>query len=200
MLITPIEIRQKSFEKSFRGYNVDEVDAFLYSLAFVWEKLTFECNALKLSLESNQKEVNRLRAVENALLKNVQDAETTANNIIKQTEKAAALKIREAAMEAKEIIQQAESKAKAIEEESKANHQQLTNQLNAELQKIEKTIQQQEDYRDELIRQFQQIAKDILQKIRHTKNIHQHNTNGKAHQKNLQEASVKQDKPYIHVP
>ena len=38
MKITPLEIRQKSFEKVFRGYDKDEVAAFLQILGSEWEK------------------------------------------------------------------------------------------------------------------------------------------------------------------
>ena len=36
MNITPLEIRQKEFEKGFRGYDNDEVSAFLNSLSIEW--------------------------------------------------------------------------------------------------------------------------------------------------------------------
>ena len=39
MKITPLEIRQKNFEKKLRGYDKDEVSAFLLSLSNEWERL-----------------------------------------------------------------------------------------------------------------------------------------------------------------
>jgi len=36
MNITPIEIRKKEFEKAFRGYEKEEVDAFLQALSQEW--------------------------------------------------------------------------------------------------------------------------------------------------------------------
>jgi cell division initiation protein len=33
MRVTPLEIRQKTFEKNFRGYQTDEVNAFLLTLS-----------------------------------------------------------------------------------------------------------------------------------------------------------------------
>ena len=42
MKITPIEIRQKTFEKVFRGYDKEEVQAFLQSLSQEWERLNAE--------------------------------------------------------------------------------------------------------------------------------------------------------------
>ena len=42
MKVTPIEIRQKDFNKVFRGYDKEEVDAFLKSLSQEWEKLMWK--------------------------------------------------------------------------------------------------------------------------------------------------------------
>ena len=42
MKVTPLEIRKKSFEKVFRGYDKDEVNAFLVSLSQAWEKVMDE--------------------------------------------------------------------------------------------------------------------------------------------------------------
>ena len=42
MKITPLEIRQKTFEKSFRGLDKDEVNAFLLSLSHEWERMLDE--------------------------------------------------------------------------------------------------------------------------------------------------------------
>ena len=49
MKITPLEIRQKSFEKEFRGYDKDEVNAYLRSLSQEWEKLLDELKELRES-------------------------------------------------------------------------------------------------------------------------------------------------------
>ena len=42
MKITPLEIRQKTFEKVFRGYEKDEVNAYLQSLSMEWERMLDE--------------------------------------------------------------------------------------------------------------------------------------------------------------
>ena len=69
MKITPIEIRQKQFEKKLRGYDKDEVNAFLLSLSQEWEKVMDELKELKIKLEASQKEVDKLREVESSLFK-----------------------------------------------------------------------------------------------------------------------------------
>ena len=86
MNITPLEIRQKVFEKNFRGYDKDEVTAFLTSLSVEWEKLQDQTKELKYKLESAEKEVQKLREVENSLFKTLKTAEDTGANIIEDAE------------------------------------------------------------------------------------------------------------------
>ena len=57
MKITPLEIRQKAFEKGFRGYNPDEVNAFLQSLSQEWERSVDEGKELRIKLEACEREV-----------------------------------------------------------------------------------------------------------------------------------------------
>ena len=51
MRITPLEIKRKTFEKKLRGFDKDEVDAFLASLSQEWERLLNENNELKIKQE-----------------------------------------------------------------------------------------------------------------------------------------------------
>ena len=160
--ITPIEIRQKSFEKSFRGYNSDEVDAFLHALAYVWEKVMKQLDEIKSILETSDREVKRLQGIENALLKTIKDAEITARNITEQAQKEAELKAREAKIEIDTLVYEAQKKSKAIEEENQKKHQHLKEQMAWESAKTKKMVQEAETYRDTLLQKLQHLAEDIL--------------------------------------
>ena len=102
--ITPIEIRQKSFAKSFRGYHPDEVSAFLHALSYAWEKLTARLDEVTSTLEDSNTAVRRLQGVEHALLKTIKDAEVTAHHITEQAKKEAELKARETKLETEKMI------------------------------------------------------------------------------------------------
>ena len=65
MRITPLEIKRKTFEKKLRGFDKDEVNAFLVSLSQEWERLLNENNELKIKQETADIEVKKLREVEN---------------------------------------------------------------------------------------------------------------------------------------
>ncbi|MCP3660523.1 MAG: DivIVA domain-containing protein [Bacteroidetes bacterium] len=86
MKITPIEIRQKDFEKSFRGYNIEEVDAFLYSLSLAWQKLRDDFDKKENKIDKLTKELKRVKKLEEALVKNIEISKDTADSIIKNAE------------------------------------------------------------------------------------------------------------------
>ena len=74
MKITPLEIRQKTFERTLRGYDKDEVNAFLLSLSQEWERMMDEVKEVRQKLESSEREVGKLREVETSLFKTLKTA------------------------------------------------------------------------------------------------------------------------------
>ena len=86
MKITPLEIRQKTFEKKIRGYDKDEVNAFLLSLSQEWERMIDSSKELKYRLEVSENEVKKLREVESSLFKTLKTAEDTGANMIQQAD------------------------------------------------------------------------------------------------------------------
>lgn len=162
--ITPIEIRQKSFGKSFRGYKTDEVDAFLYSLAHTWERLIVQFSEVSDALDGSSKEVKRLQGVENAIMKALDNSENTARHIIEQAKKEAALKLRGAEFEVEKMFQAAKGKAKAIEEDDIKSRQIAKKQMARELEATQRIVQETEKYQDALLQKLQHLAEDILTK------------------------------------
>lgn len=128
MKITPLEIRQKTFEKIFRGYDKDEVTSFLNFLSQEWEKVNDEKKLLQIKLEQSEKESAKLREVEDSLFKTLKNAEDTGASMIEQANKTAELIIKEAHMNAeslqadskqraRDVIDSADQKAKSIMED-----------------------------------------------------------------------------------
>ncbi len=113
MKITPLEIRQKTFEKKLRGYDKDEVVAFLISLSQEWEHVQDQLKELKIKFQSAENEIKQLREVENSLFKTLKTAEDTGANMIDQATKTAELHLRETQMNADALLNEAKSKARA---------------------------------------------------------------------------------------
>jgi cell division initiation protein len=118
MKITPLEIRQKAFEKVLRGYDKDEVNAFLQTLSQEWERLMDENKEVRIKQEATEREVAKLREVESSLYRTLKTAEDTGANVIGQANKTAELILRENQMRADSILNEAKMKSKNTIEEA----------------------------------------------------------------------------------
>src|SRR4051812_23432189 len=104
MRITPLEIRQKTFEKNFRGYEKEEVHAFLVTLSQEWERIVDENKELKFKFDATEKEIQKLREVETSLYKTLKTAEDTGASVVEQARKTAELHLRESQLKAEQLI------------------------------------------------------------------------------------------------
>ncbi|AST56286.1 septum formation initiator [Thermoanaerobacterium thermosaccharolyticum] len=102
-MLTPMDIHNKEFKRSFRGYNENEVDEFLDKVMEDYELLYKENSDLK-------DRVNIL----NDKLQNYTDIEKTLNNTLVVAQKSAEDLKLNAKKEADLIIQQAQREAEKI--------------------------------------------------------------------------------------
>lgn len=171
MKITPIEIRQKSFEKkAFGGYDKDEVTAFLQALSQEWEKVNNEMRELKLRLEMAEKEVGQLRQVETSLFKTLKTAEDTGSYIVEQAKKDAEIKVKEAQLKADEILADARNQAKNMVQKADVKAKNFLQESLAEMKKIKQECVMLEDYRDNLVAELKNMAYSMLDKANRSEN------------------------------
>eukprot|EP01136_Pigoraptor_vietnamica_P041941 Opistho-1_new@15519 len=81
MRITPLEIRKHTFDKSFRGYDTESVEAFLLSLSQEWERVGDDMRQSKQKLEVAEREIVRMKEIENSLFKTLKAAEEAQDQI-----------------------------------------------------------------------------------------------------------------------
>jgi cell division initiation protein len=164
MKITPIEIRQKDFEKTFRGYDKEEVDAFLQALSQEWERAQDEIKDLRKRLEHSEQEASRLREVEHSLFKTLKTAEDTGASLVEQANKSAELHLREAQMNSEAILNESRAKARAIVEEAELQSKRYFSDLQDDLQRMQREFQEIQNLRDNFLHDIQSIAGDFSQK------------------------------------
>lgn len=165
MKITPLEIRQKTFEKNFRGYEKDEVHAFLTSLSQEWERLMDENKELRFKLEASEREVGKLREVENSLFKTLKTAEDTGASVIDQAKKAADLHLRESQFRAEAMLNEAKSKAKDTIEESEVRAKQIVADMEDRLKSLIDNYKKLESNREDLLSDLKRMASDLLDRV-----------------------------------
>lgn len=78
MKITPADILNQKFGVSFRGYDKEEVDAFLDVIAKDLEDLLRENSFLKEEIEKMNTELTRLKEMENTIKETIVAAQTMA--------------------------------------------------------------------------------------------------------------------------
>ena len=169
MKITPLEIRQKTFEKAFRGLDKDEVNAFLLTLSQQWEKLLDENKDLRMKLDTSHRETQKLREVESSLYKTLKTAEDTGNSIMEQATKSAELQAREAELKANELLNQARNQARQMLEQAKTDAEKVVAEMQQEVRTMEQDHQRLEGYLDSLVRDLKNLANEALEKAEKTK-------------------------------
>jgi cell division initiation protein len=169
MRITPLEIRQKTFEKNFRGYEKDEVHGFLLTLSQEWERLQDENKELRMKLESTEREVLKLREVETSLFKTLKTAEDTGANVIDQARKAAELHLKESQLKADAMMHEARSKARDTIEESEVRAKEIVAEMEERLKLLIDNYKKLETSREDLLGDLKRLGTDLLEKVDRSK-------------------------------
>jgi cell division initiation protein len=165
MKISPIDIRQHTFEKGFRGYDLDEVNAFLNSLSQEWERVMNENKMLKMQLEIAEKELNKLRDVEMTLFRTLKNAEDTSNQIAEQANRAAEKYIQESRQKTDETIVEARRKASMIIQDAENEAKYIREEIINELKSQERDFRAMEKYRDNLVVQLKSLANNTNEAV-----------------------------------
>jgi cell division initiation protein len=165
MKISPIDIRQHTFEKGFRGYDIDEVNAFLNSLSQEWERVMNDNKLLKMQLEIAEKELNKLRDVEMTLFRTLKTAEDTSNQITEQANRAAEKYIHESRQKTDETIVEARRKASMIIQDAENEAKYIREEIINELKNQERDFRAMEKYRDNLVVQLKSLANNTNEAV-----------------------------------
>lgn len=118
MRITPLDVRKQEFGKSMRGFDCDEVRAFLNTLADEYEAVLVDNKQIReraLDLEDKLGEYQRME-------KNLRDTLLTAERLTQETKEAAA-------REGELIIRDAEMKARGVLEECRLRTEELRREI-----------------------------------------------------------------------
>lgn len=122
MRLTPLDIRKQEFTKSFRGFDPDEVQAFLQQVANQWAEMQDEHRRLEENLRTYDHKIKHYEKVEEALQEALQVARDTTHRTIANAEARAKMIIAEAKAEAEHI----KHDAKRDQERLKREASQLT--------------------------------------------------------------------------
>lgn len=117
MRITPLDIQQKQFPMRFRGFDVEEVYAFLELVREEMEDLMRENASLKEQLYKAENQIKEYRDMETTLRETLMTAQQMVEEYKTNARKEAELLIKEAELKADTILKEAQEKVVKIHED-----------------------------------------------------------------------------------
>ncbi|GAB3523223.1 DivIVA domain-containing protein [Emticicia fontis] len=165
MKITPLEIRQHEFEKTFRGYNIEEVDNFLANLSQEWERILNESKMLRMQLEMAEKEASKLREIEMTLFKTLKTAEDTSTMITEQANQQADKHIQESKQKSDEIVEEARAKAEEILRDAHTKAKYIKDEVLGEVKSLERDFKAMDHYKTNLLVQMRSLSNATLEHV-----------------------------------
>jgi cell division initiation protein len=165
MKITPIEIRQHTFDKGLRGYRTEDVDAFLSSLSQEWERVSSEQKMLKMQLELAERELNKLKEVELTLFRTLKNAEDSSSQIADQATRAAEQHIAEARRKSDELLADAKKRSVLMVQDAENQARYLKDNILNDLNALEHDFKAMERYKDNLMTQIRTLASNAVDSV-----------------------------------
>ncbi|HEU4965531.1 MAG TPA: DivIVA domain-containing protein [Bacilli bacterium] len=114
MPLTPLDIHNKEFGRSFRGYDEDEVNEFLDRVIKDYEGIIRENRNMEEKVAMLEERLSHFQTLEESLSKSIIVAQETAEEVKANARKEAQLIIKESEKNADRIINEALAKARRI--------------------------------------------------------------------------------------
>lgn len=114
MPLTPLDIHNKEFTRTFRGYDEDEVNEFLDQVIKDYETVIREKKELEEKVSKLEEKLGHFNNIEETLNKSILVAQETAEEVKGNASKEARLIIKEAEKNADRIINEALNKSRRV--------------------------------------------------------------------------------------
>lgn len=137
-MLTPIDIHNKEFKKSFRGYNEDEIDTFLDQVVNDYEVLYRENGQLKEELELSRKTIEDYQKLEKNLQGTLLMAQKTAEEVTSHARESAAELKGNTERECKNLRDQTKKECQALSQQTETECHSLRKQTETECQNLRK--------------------------------------------------------------
>ncbi|GAA4434582.1 septum site-determining protein DivIVA [Ravibacter arvi] len=151
MKISIADIKNHSFEKSFRGYEPAEVHTFLGELSKEMERINDDNKLLKMQLEIAEKELSRLKDVETSLFRTLKNAEENSARITEQAQEMAETYLKDSRQQTDEIMLEAQKKANMMLQEAENKARYVQEEAVNSIKDYERECKALEKYRDLLV-------------------------------------------------
>ncbi|MDQ3966035.1 MAG: DivIVA domain-containing protein, partial [Actinomycetota bacterium] len=116
MAIRPVDIRRKEFKGGFRGYDANQVDDFLDSIADEFERIFSENRRLAEEVEVLRGRLEQFEELEDSIRTALVHAEQVSRDLRQNASKEAELIVREAKERAHRILADSSGRVERVQE------------------------------------------------------------------------------------
>ena len=114
MKYSPFSIKNQEFNKSIRGFDKDEVHAFLEKLSDEFERLQFENEKLVKKNEELNEQIQEFRKIEKNLQSTLINAHESSSKAVESAKKQTQLILKEGELKAAQLVENAKTEAEKI--------------------------------------------------------------------------------------
>lgn len=130
MGLTVEQINKQEFSTKMRGYNQNEVQQFMATVAQTVQELTEENHALKETVKADEGKLKYFSELKDSLNRSILVAQEAADKVKNNAKREADIMIREAQKQATDIVSEANEKANQVVERSTEETRKLTTETN----------------------------------------------------------------------
>ncbi len=164
-MISPAEIRQHNFKRGIRGFDPEEVKAFLQTLAQEWENLLSENRSLKAELKATQESLQHFREMESMLHKTLLQAEQSSKATLENAQREAEIRLQEADQQAQQLLHNARIESEMKKQEAEQRAVGILTQAYEDRSRIEQEVHQLSLRRNEILSQLSLFLTSQLERI-----------------------------------
>lgn len=117
-MITPVDLENKEFKRSFRGYDIDEVETFLTELSKDYARFYRENAGLKDKNAILTDAIENYKEMEETMRSAIISAQRTSEEILKNAHEQADVIVKEAKVRANEIMNELDKDVQELKRES----------------------------------------------------------------------------------
>lgn len=114
MKFTPHSIKNQQFSRSVRGYDKEEVEAFLEKLSDEFEQLQYENDCFKKEFDELNQRLKEYQKIEKNLQSTLLTATESSTKAVDSAKKQTQLMLKEAELKATQIVDKANSHAENV--------------------------------------------------------------------------------------
>ena len=144
-MFAPLDLKNKTFTKGFRGYETEEVDKFFAQVVKDFERLYQDNIELKETVERVSAKLEYYQQMEATMQNTLVVAQETADEVKKTSEKKAQLMLDETAAKCDSLKADAQNEADRLQNEAKAAAAQVRSDADAYAAKVRNDAEAERD-------------------------------------------------------